>query len=397
MTRPSMGKTLLLAASMLMGVACSESTSPPPPTGLPSVAWVTVAPSPDTLLAGSAVQLTATTKDSAGNVLTGRAVTWASSNTVVATVNSTGLVKGAAAGQATLTATSERKGGTAAITVTTAQLAFTAQPSNATAGAAISPAVTVTIQDASANTLTSATDLVTVALGTNPSGGTLLGTTAVHAVNGVATFNNLSIQEARSGYALTASSVTLEGATSAPFSIAPAAAAKVAFAVDPSTTDVTQPITPPVQVAIKDAFANTVTSATNAVTLALATNPGSGTLAGTKTVNALRGIATFNGLSIDKPGAGYTLAATSVMLAGATSAAFDITVPLTFAAVNVGGLFSCGRTTTGAAYCWGSGDTGELGNGSTNGQLLPVAVTGGLVFATVAAGGEGYYLSLIHI
>src|SRR2546426_10898190 len=118
-------------------------------------------------------------------------------------------------------------------------------------------------------------DALPISLGTNPSGGTLLSTTAVNAVNGVAIFSNLSIQSASTGYTLTVSSGTLTGATSRSFAIAPAAAAKVAFAVQPSTTDVAQPITPAVQRAIKDALANTVTSATNAVTLAIATNPGS--------------------------------------------------------------------------------------------------------------------------
>src|SRR5437773_1731242 len=269
---------------------------------------------------------------------------------------------------------------------TAARLAFTVQPSNATAGVAISPPVTVTIQDASGNPMTNATDRVTVALRTTASGGTLSGTTAVDAVNGVATFSNIAIQFASTGYTLTASSGTWTGATSAAFAIAPAAAAKVAFAVQPSTTDVAQPITPAVQVAIQDAFANTVTSATNAVTLAIATNPGSGTLAGTRTVNALGGMAAFSGLSIDKAGTDYTLAATSVMLAGATSAAFDVTLPLMFAAVNAGGYHTCGVTTAGAAYCWGDNGSGLLGDGTTTPRTGPVAVLGGLTFATVSAG-----------
>ena len=304
MTMPSMTKMLLLAAPLLVGIACSESTSPPPTVTVP----------------------------------------------------------------------------------TAVGLAFTVQPSNTTAGIAINPAVAVAIRDASGNTITSATDRVTVALGTNPSGGTLLSTTAVNAVNGVAIFSNLSIQSASTGYTLTVSSGTLTGATSRSFAIAPAAPAQIAFAVQPSTTDVAQPITPAVQVAIQDAFANTVTGATNAVTLTLATNPGSGTLVGTKTVNAVGGIATFSGLSIDKAGTGYTLAATSVILAAATSAAFDITLPLTFAAVSAGGYHTCGVTTAGTAYCWGSGLLGDGTIRITNGQTSPVAVLGGLTFASVSAG-----------
>src|SRR3989442_13348668 len=301
MTMPAMTKTLLLAAALLMRVACSESTARLPTVTVP----------------------------------------------------------------------------------TAVRLACTVQPSNATAGVAISPPVTVAIQDASGKTMTNATERVTVALG---SGGTLSGTTAVNAVNGVATFSDLSIQEARTEYTLTTSSGTLTGATSASFAIAPAAPARVAFTVQPSSTGVAQPITPAVQVAIQDAFANTVTNATNAVTLTLATNPGSGTLAGTKTVNAVGGIATFSALSIDKAGTGSTLTATSPVLTGETSSEFDITLPLTFVAVSAGFVHTCGFTTEGAASCWGGNYFGELGDGTTPQRTSPHAVGGGLTFAVVSAG-----------
>ncbi|HWC72802.1 MAG TPA: Ig-like domain-containing protein, partial [Gemmatimonadales bacterium] len=70
-----------------------------------------------TINAGSTVQLTAVTKDSAGNVLDGRPVTWASSDPNVATVSDNGLVTGIQPGSASITATSEGHTGSAAITV----------------------------------------------------------------------------------------------------------------------------------------------------------------------------------------------------------------------------------------------------------------------------------------
>src|SRR5213079_1687758 len=57
-------------------------------------------------------------KDASGNALTGRTITWSSSDNSVATVSSSGLVSGVVAGSATITATSEGQSGTAAITVT---------------------------------------------------------------------------------------------------------------------------------------------------------------------------------------------------------------------------------------------------------------------------------------
>jgi len=82
------------------------------------VASVTVTPSPASVQQGATVQLTATPKDANGNPLSGRVVTWSSDNTAVATVNGSGLVTGVAVGSATITATSEGRSGTSAITVT---------------------------------------------------------------------------------------------------------------------------------------------------------------------------------------------------------------------------------------------------------------------------------------
>src|SRR5205823_5060126 len=83
------------------------------------VATVTVAPATASILTNATVQLAVTLKDAGGNTLTGRTVVWSSSNTSMATVNSSsGLVTGVAAGTATITATSEGEGGSAAITVT---------------------------------------------------------------------------------------------------------------------------------------------------------------------------------------------------------------------------------------------------------------------------------------
>jgi uncharacterized protein YjdB len=81
------------------------------------VATVTVAPATATVLVTQTKQFTATTKDAQGNTLTGRLVTWASSNTNVATVDATGLATAKTLGTATITATSEGKSGTATLTV----------------------------------------------------------------------------------------------------------------------------------------------------------------------------------------------------------------------------------------------------------------------------------------
>jgi uncharacterized protein YjdB len=78
---------------------------------------VTVSPTSFTLHPGEQTQLTATLRDAAGNVLTGRTVSWSSDAPSIASVSQAGLVTAAAVGNAVITASAEGKSATAAITV----------------------------------------------------------------------------------------------------------------------------------------------------------------------------------------------------------------------------------------------------------------------------------------
>jgi hypothetical protein len=109
--------------------------------------------------------------------------------------------------------------------------------------------------------------------------------------------------------------------------VVPGNPARLAFSVQPRRTTRGATISPAVKVQIRDQFGNRVTGATDNLTIALGRNPASGTLAGTTTVPAVRGMATFSDLSIDKAGKGYTLVASSGSLTPATSRLFNITVP----------------------------------------------------------------------
>jgi uncharacterized protein YjdB len=84
------------------------------------VGSVTVAPTSFTLSVGQQALLTATVRDGAGNVLTGRTVSWSSDAPSIASVSQGGLVTAAAAGSAGITASLEGKSATALITVTPA-------------------------------------------------------------------------------------------------------------------------------------------------------------------------------------------------------------------------------------------------------------------------------------
>jgi hypothetical protein len=120
---PSLGLRLLplLVLTGLGGaLACGggDGTGPPDPSVV--VAAVEVSPSPASVLKGQTLQLVAVTKDADGTPVSGRQVTWATSNDGVATVSPSGVATGIATGIATITATSEAIDGTTELTVTAA-------------------------------------------------------------------------------------------------------------------------------------------------------------------------------------------------------------------------------------------------------------------------------------
>lgn len=81
------------------------------------IARIEVTPDMATLTVGESTQLTATPRDEDGNTLSGRTITWTTSDRGVADVNGTGRVHALAVGAATITATSEGQSGAAAVTV----------------------------------------------------------------------------------------------------------------------------------------------------------------------------------------------------------------------------------------------------------------------------------------
>lgn len=136
-----------ISASAAGKSAVASITVLPPP-----VSVVVVTPALDTIVRASTVHLTATLLDAGGNTLTGRAITWSSSEPAIATVDGTGLVTGDSAGSATITATSEGKSGSAAIVVVLPPAAsVTVTPDHALLLLGQSVQLSATANDASGN------------------------------------------------------------------------------------------------------------------------------------------------------------------------------------------------------------------------------------------------------
>ncbi len=148
---------------------------------------------------------------------------------------------------------------------------------------------------------------------------------------------------------------TLSGASGSPVRFIvvadPGAASALVFTTPPHAAQTATALVPNVRVAVADDFGNTVTSANNAVTLALSTNPSGASLAGGGPVNAVSGVAVFPALAVSLAGAGYKLTASAGGLTDVTSAAFDVTdiPPPPFAisvTVGTGILFKSARNGT---------------------------------------------------
>src|SRR2546426_447742 len=203
-------------------------------------------------------------------------------------------------------------------------LVFTVQPSSAAAGAVITPAVQVTARDSLGNTATSFTGTVTVALGSNPAGGSLSGTKNQTAGSGVASFADLSIDKASAGYTLTASATGLTQATSTSFTIGAGAAAKLALTTAPSSSAQSgAPFAQQPVLQLQDANGNPVSQSGVTVTAVVASGPG-GTLANASATTTGSGAASFSGLTLSGTVGSYTLRFEATNLTPATSSAIAL-------------------------------------------------------------------------
>lgn len=148
--RQRLGWWLSVLLPPLLFIGCGDSPAKPIP-----VASVTVSPSVASLIVGEPQQLVATARDSKGAELTGRAMTWSSDNSDVASVSSNGAVATLSPGLTTIRAASEGVKGSASITVKAvaiASMSVTAPSSTMTVGGVLQ--ATAVARDASGNVLT---------------------------------------------------------------------------------------------------------------------------------------------------------------------------------------------------------------------------------------------------
>ena len=204
------------------------------------------------------------------------------------------------------------------------RLVIVTQPVAGASGASLTAQPVIQIQDNMGNVITTATDSISVAVQTG--NGTLGGTPSVNAVNGVATFTDLTLADiVGANSTLRFSSGSLTSADSSSISPTGAGAAtQLAITTQPVAGASGEAMTSQPVVAIQDSAGNVVTTATDSVSVAVQT--GNGTLSGTTSVNAVNGVATFTDLTLaDMVGASSTLRFSSGSLTSADSSSISPT------------------------------------------------------------------------
>jgi len=318
-------------------------------------------------------------------------------------------------------------------------VAYVVHPSQALRDSTINPSITVEVRGSSGSRIPGATNTVTLALGANPGGAALTGTTSVAAVSGIATFTDLRVNARGRGYTLVATSGSLTPDTSSTFnvvipldfnSLSPGtdhSCAQVGYGIycwgrndngelgDSTLTlrtlPVPVPFNPPFGAAFNaPALGDSHTCATTSVAeLYCWGSDSSGQLGiGSQSDRRIFPTLVSGGLSFALVTAGR--AHTCAQIAGANELYCwgandrgqlgDSTNTLRTAPVRVSGGVALGSATAGrdhtcalsgadgSAYCWGDNTFGQLGDSSTTARNTPVPVAGGHTFNQINAGGN---------
>jgi serine/threonine protein kinase/alpha-tubulin suppressor-like RCC1 family protein/uncharacterized protein YjdB len=317
----------------------------------PAVAIILISPPSASLQIGKRLQLDVAARDAHDRAISGRPVTWSSSDATVATVTPQGAVTGLRAGQATITAQIESQSASASVTVAAVPVVSVAvTPGAQTLAIGKTAQLTAVLRDARGNALldrdvrwTSSNNAVAAVSATG---------TVTAAAGGTATIV-----------------ATSEGVTGQATITVPAAPAPPPVAVTPTPAP-----TPPSE-SQPAAQPGPAPEATAARLPRRALTAGSSHTCGITQGGAVVCWGGNAGGQLGDASVGAT-ANTPVTVTGAGA----------FASLVAGGDHTCGLTQGGSAMCWGVNSKGQLGNGHTSGSPAPSPVAGNHSFVMLTAG-----------
>ncbi len=353
------------------------------------VSAVTISPASASVLVGQTAQLAAATTDSAGNVLTGRTVTWTSSNSSVALVTGSGLVTGVAAGSTTITAVSEGQSGTASVSVSNVPVASVAvSPATASLTVGGTQQFAATPKDANGSTLSGRTIIWT---SSNSGVATVNGSGLVGAA-GAGSATVTATSEGKSGTA-TITVTVLPPPPTTPGTVTDLAIAGVTdSSATLSFTEVSDGTGQPATYDVRLAAGTISWGSATEVSRGSCSTPVSGTAVGVKRTCTVLGLSSsttygfqlvaFRGtLGVDAVFGGLSNAASGTTAAGAPQPVASVTLSPATASVLVGGTQQLTATLKDASGNVLSGRTISWTSSALN---VANVSTGGLVSALLA-------------
>ncbi len=355
---------------------------------IPAVATIALSNLPAAVVTGDTFTLRATLRDAGNRILTGRALTWRSSDPAVATVSSQGSVRAAGTGTTTITVATEGR---------TAESRITVRPPPPV------PVAAIRLRPGSAQlevgrTVTVAADLVDQrgnALADRP-------VTWRSSDDNVATVSGGVVTARRAGSVVIAASAEGRAATISVTVTAPAApAAPDAPTPAPAAAAPPEPETGTAATAAALREGGLATGASHTCGVL---NDGRTVCWGEDAAAHSRLASAVSGLNSVVAGevhtCGLTGDGTAVcwgtnrrgQLGADPRSDRPVTAPVRVAGgrayrmLAAGSQHTCGIATDGTGWCWGENDAGQLGNGSRSGSTTPVGVRGDLQFRALAAG-----------
>jgi alpha-tubulin suppressor-like RCC1 family protein len=356
------------------------------PTSGP-VANVTVTINPSAIRVNENALATAVLKDAAGNVLAGRSITWSTNASPFASIGaSTGIITGVAPGIATITATSEGKTGTATVTVSAALFvassvvtggSHTCALTNSGAAYCWGSNIRGELGDGTLTNrptpvrVTGNLSFVTLAAGSSYTCGvTNVGTTYCWGRNDNGLLGDGTVTD-RLAPTLVAgglSFVSLYAGLSHACGLTGSGAGYCwGFGLNGEIGDGTRNNrSVPTLIAGNLTFRSLAVGSPNTCGL---TTSGQAYCWGYNT-NGQIGDGT-----VGNPQSGSNPLTPSAVIGG-----------LTFQSLVVGAFHDCGLTAAGVGYCWGGNGNGQVGDGTTTDRVGPTAMVGGLTFSRLAGG-----------
>ncbi len=341
------------------------------------VATVAVSPSTANLTVIGGTQLfTAQARDSANAAVPGVRFLWTSSNTAVATIDSTGTATVVGPGETIISASGRGVPAFARVSVTqlAAHLAFTIEPATVRAGDAFATAMQVEVRDANGALVRDARVPITLGLAVDPVGdATLAGTATVQTVGGVATFAGNWIDRASPGFRLRVAAPGLVPDTSVAFEVRPGAPATLS-APELGTAEVGASRS--LEMSVADRFGNLIdTTYTFYLTPSTAVGGIGGGVRHGLTTRLAPGLFQIEDVAFTR--AGTMQLAAEAYIDGdrvPVTSSSRVTATATFEEMAIGDYTACGLSAVGA-LCWGDNASRQFGFGfPTAGDSVPTLI-----------------------